>query len=525
MPLDIQRTTGRPANYKFDRGGNPTDFGPFVGEIMNNIDSTRNGRVQVYIEQFGGPDKKNPATWRTVSHVSPFGGASPKTSTSAGTGTYGSTNNQQSYGMAFSPPDIGVKVICFFIAGDPNQGFYTGVMQEQGINSMIPAIAATSNAAKQNANQKAYFAKAPQLPATEINNAEQNTAITENPQFFNQPKPVHSYVAGVMFSQGLVSDPIRGPITSSVQRESPSTVFGFSTPGRPIYQGGLQDATIRQQLNSGSVPPEATNVVGRKGGHSFVMDDGDISGTNSLVRIRTAKGHQVTLSDDGNCIYIAHGSGQIWLEFGQEGTLDVYSTNSINLRSDGVINLHADKDINFNAGGNISMKSGTATTIASEGTFTCATAESLKIYSETKVNIKSNGALGIDSIGGFWNGRKGALILQGKNLEINPGYAPSVTAPSGLTQYTLPNSQFDTSTGWKVDAAGTSSICTRTPSHEPWPYHNQGVQVNVDLSNGTNSTPPGAPTLPAGASVTKTGNSTVTARQDAAAASAAANNR
>ena len=171
------------------------------------------------------------------------------------------------------------------------------------------------------------------------------------------------------------------------------------------------------------------------------------------------------------------------------------------------------------------MKSGTATTIASEGTFTCATAESLKIYSETKVNIKSNGALGIDSIGGFWNGRKGALILQGKNLEINPGYAPSVTAPSGLTQYTLPNSQFDTSTGWKVDAAGTSSICTRTPSHEPWPYHNQGVQVNVDLSNGTNSTPPGAPTLPAGASVTKTGNSTVTARQDAAAASAAANNR
>jgi len=517
VPLNIERTTGRSSNYKFDRGGNPTEFGPYIGEIMNNIDPTRNGRIQVYIEQFGSLNKTDPANWRTVSHVSPFGGASPKTSTSTGNGTYGSTNNQQSYGMAFSPPDIGVKVICFFIAGDPNQGFYTGVMQEQGINSMIPAVGATANAAKQNTNQKTYFAKSPQLPATEINNAEQNTAITENPQFFKQPKPVHSYVAAVLFNQGLVSDPIRGPITSSVQRESPSTVFGFSTPGRPIYQGGLQDSNIKQQLQSGSVKPEATNVVGRKGGHSFVMDDGDISGTNSLVRIRSSKGHQVTLSDDGNCIYIAHGSGQIWLEFGQEGTLDVYSTNSINLRSDGVINLHADKDINMNAGGNISMKSGTATTIASEGTFTCATAESLKIYSETKVSIKSNGALGIDSIGGFWNGRKGALILQGKNLEINPGFAPSISAPAGLTEYTLPNAEFDTSTGWKVDAEGTLSICTRTPAHEPWPYHNQGVQVNVNLGNGTNSTPPGAPTVPAGVSITKTGNSATSAQQTKAA--------
>ena len=190
MALNQQRNTGRASNYKFDRGGTPVDFGPFTGEIMNNVDPTRSGRVQVYIEQFAGPDKQDKSKWRTVSYVSPFAGASPKTSTSAGSGTYGSTNNQQSYGMAASPPDLGVTVICFFVAGDPNQGFYIGTMQAQGMNSMMPAIAATSNAAKQNANQEAYFANSPQLPATEINNADQNTALVENPQFFNQPKPV-----------------------------------------------------------------------------------------------------------------------------------------------------------------------------------------------------------------------------------------------------------------------------------------------------------------------------------------------
>ena len=153
MAVNVQRTTGRSAPYKFDKGNAPTDFGPYIGEIVNNTDPTRSGRVQVYIDQFSGGDKANKTLWRTVSYIPPFGGATPKTSTSTGVGTYGSTNNQQSYGMSFSPPDIGVHVLCFFVAGDPNQGFYVGVVPPQGANHMVPAIGATSAAATQNENQ------------------------------------------------------------------------------------------------------------------------------------------------------------------------------------------------------------------------------------------------------------------------------------------------------------------------------------------------------------------------------------
>ena len=503
MALNQQRTTGRSSNYKFDRGGTPTDFGPFIGEIVNNVDPTRSGRVQVYIEQFGGGDKANKTLWRTVSYIPPFGGATPKTSTSAGVGTYGSTNNQQSYGMSFSPPDIGVQVLCFFVAGDPNQGFYVGVVPPQGANHMVPAIGATSASATQNENQATYFANSPQLPVTEINNAEQNTAINENPQFFNQTKPVHSYVASVLFQQGTVNDPIRGSINSSSQRESPSNAFGFSTPGRPIYQGGLQDSTIQQQVASGSVPPEAVNVVGRRGGHSFVMDDGDAGGKNSIVRIRTAKGHQITMSDDGNCFYISHANGQVWLEFGQEGTMDVYTTNSINLRSEGTINLHADKDFNVYAGGNINMKSKIGTTLESEGTFTGLSKAAMTLFSEATIGVKSNGQLVLDSQGGSWNS-SGELILQGSTLELNPGFAPSVAVPTPLTEYTMPDSAFAASSGWAVSSDGIKSIVTRAPAHEPWPYHNQGVQNNVSLGTGSNTIPPGAPSIPAGTTITKT---------------------
>ena len=503
MAVNVQRTTGRSAPYKFDRGGTPTDFGPFIGEIVNNIDPTRSGRVQVFIEQFGGGDKTDETLWRTVSYCPPFGGATPKTSTSSGVGTYGSTSNQQSYGMSFSPPDIGVQVLCFFVAGDPNQGFYVGVVPAQGANHMVPAIGATPAAAKQNVNQDTYFANSPQLPVTEINNAEQNTAITENPQFFDQTKPVHSYVASVLFQQGTVNDPIRGSISSSSQRESPSNAFGMSTPGRPIYQGGLQDSTIQQQVASGSVSPDAVNVVGRRGGHSFVMDDGDAAGKNSIVRIRTAKGHQITMSDDGNCFYISHASGQVWLEFGQEGTLDVYATNSINLRTSGTINLHADKDFNVYAGGNINMKSKVATTLQSDGAFTCANKDVLTLFSETTIGVKSNGELALDGKFGSWKAN-GDFVLQAAAIDLNPGFAPSVPVPKGLTEYTMPDAQFDTSSGWAVSGDGVKSIVTRAPSHEPWPYHNQGVQVNVNLGTGSNSAPPGAPTVPAGTTITKT---------------------
>ena len=66
---NIERSRGQPRNYKFDRGGSPTEFGPFIGRVTNNIDPTRQGRLQVYIEQFAGPNPDDPSLWRTVSYL------------------------------------------------------------------------------------------------------------------------------------------------------------------------------------------------------------------------------------------------------------------------------------------------------------------------------------------------------------------------------------------------------------------------------------------------------------------------
>ena len=52
-----------------------------------------------------------------------------------------------------------------------------------------------------------------------------------------------------MNQQGIIRDPIRGPISSSASREPASRVgWGVSTPGRPIYEGGYDDASLAKNL-------------------------------------------------------------------------------------------------------------------------------------------------------------------------------------------------------------------------------------------------------------------------------------
>jgi len=504
MVENVERSRGRPSNYKFDRGGTPTEFGPFIGVVTNNVDPTRSGRLQVWIEQFAGEDKTNKDLWRTVRYCPPFYGATPRGPDSGDQGVGKYPGNQVSYGMWFTPPDLGVSVLCFFVGGDPKEGYYVGCIPEQGLNHMIPAIGSTSNYVTANANQKEYFAQAPLLPVSEINNPPSNTENSENPKFFDQPKPVHAFAAAVLFQQGLSNDTVRGSIGSTSQRESPSSCYGISTPGRAIYNAGLTEQTIKKDVESKDLTESQTFVVGRRAGHTFVMDDGNLEGTDNLIRIRTGKGHQITMSDDGNCFYICHANGQTWVELGQEGTLDVFSTNSINLRTEGVLNLHADKDINMFAGEKINIKSKQAMTIQCEDEISLACKKAMTLFTESKLGLKTNTQFAVKAKSSTIDGGA-ALSLKGVLINLNGGPTLSVDAPKGLTKYVMPDTKFNSSTGWQVSPDGLESVVTRAPTHEPWPYHNQGVSVKVNLEEGQPSPPPGAPALPAGTQVTLTG--------------------
>jgi hypothetical protein len=498
MAQEAVRSRGRPTNFKQDRGGVVSEYGPFYGVVMNNIDKARMGRIQVYIEAFADGNPQDDNKWTTVRYLPQFYGHTPANGPTATAGDF--TSNPHAYGMWFTPPDVGITVLCVFVNGDRTKGYYLGSVVDEGLIHMLPAIGAENNYLPGNPNQEAYFASAALQPVTEINTG--NERLDNASEYFDQAKPIHSVIASTLFQQGLARDTERGPIRSTAQRESPSSVFGVSSPGRAIYQGGLKPENIRQKLNSGEVKPGELKVIGRMGGHSLVMDDGDIDGRNQLLRLRTAKGHQITMNDTGNFFYIIHANGQTWIELGAEGTIDLYSTNSVNVRTQGDINLHADRDINMYAGRDIKMKAAQDIISEADRDHRITAQNDLRMWSKATIGVKADGTLAVQSANGSWLGGS-ALKFTAGGIDLNGPAAPEVTAPEPLIRTKMDDSKFNSLKGWQKVPDGLESIVTRAPAHEPYSYHNLGVDVKIEFEPGTPAPPPGAPPIPSGVNITR----------------------
>jgi hypothetical protein len=98
--------------------------------------------------------------WTTVRYLPGFYGYTPQAITENNDG-HVSGQNQNAYGMWFTPPDIGITVLCVFANGDRQLGYYIGVVPEDGLGHMVPAIGGSTKKVIANKNQETYFADDP----------------------------------------------------------------------------------------------------------------------------------------------------------------------------------------------------------------------------------------------------------------------------------------------------------------------------------------------------------------------------
>jgi hypothetical protein len=209
------------------------------------------------------------------------------------------------------------------------------------------------------------------------------------------------------------------------------------------------------------------------------------------------------MSDSGDFFYITHANGLAWFELGAQGTLDVYATNSINLRTRGDINLHADRDINMYAGGSIKAKAVEDITLQADADFTAIAQQNLKLYSKNYIGVKADGSLALQNASeGTWAGG-GALKFTAGGIDLNGPAAATVSAPNNLTVTKLDDTTFSSATGWTVETDDLESIVTRAPTHEPYPYHNKGVDIEIPLEAGQPPPNPGAVPMHAGFEFTR----------------------
>lgn len=342
-----------------------TNPGIYVGIVVNHLDPKFSGALEVEIIKTTESGNLTARSGQTVTatYMSPFYGVTPYKDMTKNDG-YDYT--QKSYGWWAIPPDVGSKVLVLFAENNFGQAYWIGCVQDEYMNFMLPGYAATTF----NDNDKATA-----LPVGEYNKKVE-TGTGRDPTKFVKPHNKRQF--DLLEKEGLTKDHVRGTTTSSARREAPSMVFGISTPGPADRKG--PKGKYGPQGSQSDVP------VNRLGGSSFVMDDGDMSllrkkppsgddagpleyasvednekdgnvlyPANELVRIRTRTGHQILLHNSEDLIYIAHGSGNSWIEMTGNGKIDIYAKDSISVHSENDINFVADRDINFRAKNNINM--------------------------------------------------------------------------------------------------------------------------------------------------------------------------
>ena len=475
MPVDVIKTQNKVDPKSGGTGGNKT--APVIGIVKDNIDPTRSGRIKVLLSDKSIPTNSDDSgSWVTVSFLSNFFGMVRPTAGQTGLGDY--TANPSSYGEWHAPPDIGTKVLCIFVNGDPNYGFYIGCIPEADALQMVPAIGSSDNIVA-NAGEAKSYGGATRLPVTNINTNDKSVA--DSNKYLDTARPIHSYSASIMNQQGIIRDPIRGPISSSASREPASRVgWGVSTPGRPIYEGGYDDTSLAKNLKDAK--PDQLKIIARRGGHSLVMDDGDVIGRDQLIRLRTALGHQILMSDDGQTLMILHSNGQSYIELGKEGTIDMYSTNSVNIRTQGDLNLHADQNINIHAMENLNLQGKNIQTNSEEDT-KIRSGKDIKAFSIGNFLGKAGGAVALQAGGEASMVAGGIAYVNGSKVNLNsggPGTSPQDVPVIPIVAQT--DTLFDEEKGFIAAPAKLLTIASRAPAHAPWANAGQGVDVKTSLN-------------------------------------------
>ncbi len=517
-----------------DASGVRMDSGPFVGIVKHVLDPTRSGRLQVYLPHLGG-DPENPNNQVIVQYASPFSGhTSYQTSPNRDINTkFEFETVRHSYGMWFTPPDIGVRVLVIFEASNANNGYWI---------ACLPPVVEHNQLGSSGGVTKDKVLPDPQVnalldgyqpdfvPVVEINAANLGSIANQHP--FDTKKPPHRIQTKILAEQGLLADPDRGIDDASTIRETPSGAFGITTPGRTYVDQATDDLLQRVSLNPNVDLSKIKEKVdtGRKGGHQFIMDDGDVNGFSRRMKLRTAAGNQIILDDTSGFIYIANSTGKVWLEFSNDGQVTWYAGADITIRTEGNLNIKVDGDMNTevngdynlkvrgdikteainreevltgnkdvditgrydtNVTGNIDIETAAKYSLTATNEISIDGTKSISLKATVDIAVKAGADIGLISANstiidaadeaGPNSGWKSAepLMFEAPEIGLNsgpPGSAATITAPVAPTvpaPFTLTDLLDTTKIGdiWKHDTASTSTAQTIMPkitTHEPY---------------------------------------------------------
>lgn len=375
-------------------------YGIFVGKVKDVADPDGHGKLRVWIPQLSNTKEDDPSSWFTLRYAAPFGGtADPRREATARDATAVQQTNL-SYGMWMVPPTINVHVVCGFLNGDTQTGIWWAVLPHDGHTHALPAVSSGST----------HDGKIRPV-------AERNRYNTADAQRENRPEHPASLA---LSEQGLENDLRRGQSNAGPFRnknQHPGLVYGLLSPGQ----------------------------------HSFMLDDGP-DGVSGGIRLRTSKGHQILMHDEGEFIYIVNANGTAWIELDEHGNIDFYANKDFS--------VHAAKNINFHAGDNINFQAGNDVNGSAKNNIKIEACEVMHLTGVNGQRLTSRLTTDILADGG--------MKLTAQRIDLNGPPAAAAELPG---QNSLVTNQ----------AVGRS-VASRVPEREPWGGHSRlagGEQITV----------------------------------------------
>jgi hypothetical protein len=441
--------------------------GIYVGEIKQILSGSRDGSIKVYIPILGG-DPDDESGWQKCTYASPFLGSTTGPNNVLQANTYEVA--QQSYGFYMTPPDPGNLVLCCFPPGRGSVGVWFACLSNNMSKYSVPAAAPSTsyeNIDPYSLNQGGGAAIAnsivPGVPYP-VGDFNDKNPVTAKSDWIKNLRPINAAATVQLIRAGLDKDITRGAITSSVQRDPVSSVFGFNSPGRPIPSQDTKNiSNLNQQVSTGTFTPPT--VTARLNGHSLVLDDGDIYGKNNLVRLKTAAGHQIMMNDSEGFVYISNATGTAWVELTKEGDVLIYNSRDLSVRSSGNIQLHSDRDVMINANRYLRMK-GTVVEIEGSNYTSVVGKQQLSLFGG-QTSLKGRSRVAINSGGTMSLTATGGMQLKGSTIGLNSGGGGELPSPQPIPSFLSPDTIF-ADNQWVIRTNSLSSICYRVPTHEPY---------------------------------------------------------
>ena len=451
----INKSSNKNPNMK-ERNERAYLSGVYLAEIINNIDVSRTGRVQVFIAALTidnlGKTGYHDAIW-----TSPFAGSTnPR---AVGKEIENPDQSTSSYGWWGQVPDVGNMVLVAFGDGNSKFPFVISCLFPDMFANMVPGIPAGKN----------YQDPTKLLPTVEKN---KRTADIKHGDTF---RPIQHTLAEAIVKQGLISDATRGAGDSGSRRESPSEVFGILTPGprKSEITGSEKDYDVRL------------------GGHQFVMDDNLDS---RQIRIRSAEGNQVLLDDNEGVIYLINKSGRAWVEMNSLGDIHIFGEGSINMRAKESFNLRADHNINIEAGQNINIKAAMDTLGHEYKGIGAGTGGDIWLDAQGEIkNVAGASILSKSEAGDVSSVASGSVKLEAGNNDVEIKAAGEVKSEAG-GQYSIKAGSGDVAIeGSRVVEKGEQILMNSGGASPRQPSQNEardiGQMTSLDHEDYTNKQP------------------------------------